>query len=166
MKLISVEDQRFFFCNIKTLNLIPNVLASEEAYQAGCDEAVFHRGDRVTECAHSNVSILKDGVLQTAPLDNLILPGIARKHIIEHCKILGIPVKEEPFTLQELKDADEIIVSNSGCLCGSANLLDGQPVGGKASELLQKLQNSLTEQLIKETTPPVSQLYDTSNLNK
>lgn len=62
IRLITVEDTRFFHCNIKTLNLIPNVMASQKAKEEGCQEAVFHRGDRVTECAHSNCHILKGGV--------------------------------------------------------------------------------------------------------
>ena len=68
-KLISMEDIRFKLCNIKTLNLIPSVLANQRAVERGCDEAVLHRGSRVTECAHSNISMLKDGVLHTAPTD-------------------------------------------------------------------------------------------------
>ena len=79
IKLISTEDTRFFHCNIKTLNLIPSVMAAEKAKKAGADETVFYRpGGRVTECAHSNCHIIKDGKLITAPTDNLILPGIAR----------------------------------------------------------------------------------------
>ena len=80
--LITLEDTRFLHCNIKTLNLLPSVMASERAKELGCDETVFHRGDRVTECAHSNVSIIKDGIFKTAPTDHLILPGIARAHLI------------------------------------------------------------------------------------
>src|SRR5699024_6306872 len=60
-KLISREDTRFLHCNIKTLNLLPNVIASQKANESHCQEVVFHRGDRVTECAHSNILILKDG---------------------------------------------------------------------------------------------------------
>ena len=83
IKLITVEDTRFFHCNIKTLNLIPSVMATQKAKDAGCQEAVFYRpGGRVTERAHSNVHIIKDGKLYTAPTDNLILPGIARAHLI------------------------------------------------------------------------------------
>ena len=60
VRLITTEDTRFFHCNIKTLNLIPSVMAAQKAEEAGCFEAVFYRpGGRVTECAHSNVSILK-----------------------------------------------------------------------------------------------------------
>jgi D-alanine transaminase len=151
IRLVTVEDTRFFHCNIKTLNLIPNVLASEKARLADCQEAVFHRRDRVTECAHSNVHILTRGVLQTAPADNLILAGIARAHIITHCKALGIPVKEEPFTVQEMMDADEVLISSSGTFCLSASHIDGRAVGGKAGELLEKLQDAVMEEVRRTT---------------
>jgi D-alanine transaminase len=149
VKLITAEDIRFFLCHIKTLNLLPNVLASEQAKQAGCDEAVFHRGDRVTECAHSNVHILQDGVFRTAPTDNQILPGIARAHLIAQCKRLGVPVDESPFTLAQLFDADEMVISSSGNLCAAASHLDGRAVGGRAPALLGKLQDALEEEFLK-----------------
>jgi D-alanine transaminase len=142
-KLITVEDTRFLHCNIKTLNLLPNVLASERAKEAGCDEVVFHRGERVTECAHSNVHILKNGVFRTAPTDNLILPGVARAHLIACCRALGIGVEEKPFTVTELMGADEVIVSSSSVFCASASHIDGQTVGGKAPELLRKMRDYL-----------------------
>jgi D-alanine transaminase len=140
--LITEEDKRFLFCHIKTLNLLPNVLASEKAKQAGAYEAVFHRGGRVTECAHSNVHILKDGVFRTAPADNLILPGIGRAHLIRLCGALGIPVDERPFTVGEMMEADEIIISSAGKLCTAASHIDGKAAGGKAPALLRRLQDA------------------------
>ena len=61
--------------------------------------------------------ILKDGVLKTAPCDNLILPGITRAHRIAQCKEMGIPVVEEPFTLDELMAADEVFFTSASALC-------------------------------------------------
>ena len=151
VKLITMEDTRFLHCNIKTLNLIPSVIASEKAKQAGCDETVFHRGDRVTECAHSNVHIIKDGVFITAPTDNLILPGIARAHLIKACRKLGIPVSETPFTVAELMDADEIIISSAGSLCLAADEIDGKKAGGRAPELLRRLQDEVLREFMEET---------------
>ena len=151
LKLITVEDTRFFHCNIKTLNLLPNVMASQKAVAAGCDEVVLHRGDIVTECAHSNVSILKDGVFKTHPTDHFILPGITRMHLIQECKKLLIPVDETPFTLEELFDADEIIVSSTSKLCSAACELDGKPVGGKDTALLRKLQESYYKRYLETT---------------
>lgn len=138
-KLITAEDKRFYYCNIKTLNLLPNVLYNQQAHDAGVGETVLHRNGRVTECSHSNISFLKDGVFKTAPLDNLILPGITRKHLIALCGQEGIPVVEEEYYLEELFEADEIIVSSSSNLCSNVSEIDGKPVGGKDPATLAKL---------------------------
>lgn len=151
VSLITMEDTRFFHCNIKTLNLIPSVIASQRAKEAGAFETVFHRNGRVTECAHSNVHIIKDGVFKTAPLDNLILPGITRAHLIRTCNKLGIPVKEEAFNLEELFDADEIIVSSAGALCVGAKELDGKNVGGRANDLYEAIKKEMLDEFYRET---------------
>ncbi|MBQ3490566.1 MAG: aminotransferase class IV [Clostridia bacterium] len=151
INLISLEDKRFLYCNAKTLNLIPAVLYSTEAENGGYDEAVLHRNGRVTGCAHSNISTLKNGVLQTAPADEYILAGIGRAHLIRKCKSFGIPVKEEPFSLDEMMEADEIIVTSAGSLCIAAGTVDGKAVGGKAPELLKRLQDSLMEDYFRAT---------------
>ena len=144
--LTSAEDTRFLHCNIKTLNLLPSVMAAEKAKQENCFESVFHRGDIVTECAHSNVSILKDGVLKTHPNDHFILPGVAKAHLIMACKKLQIPVDETPYTLDELRAADEIIVTSSSNFCLVANTFEGKPVGGKAPELVDYIQEVLMKE--------------------
>ena len=152
IKLITVEDTRFFHCNIKTLNLIPSVMATQKAKDAGCQEAVFYRpGGRVTECAHSNVHIIKDGKLYTAPTDNLILPGIARAHLIRMCKKLEIAVSETPYTLDDLFTAEEVLVTSSSNLCLHANEIDGKPVGGKQPELLEKIRKALLDEFTEAT---------------
>ena len=151
IKLITLEDTRFLHCNIKTLNLIPSVMATQKAVEAGCDETVLHRNGRVTECAHSNVHIIKDGIFKTAPTDHLILPGIARAHLIKACKKLGIGVDEHPFTVDEMMAADEIIVTSSGSLCLSAESIDGKSVGGKAPEILKALQDEVLREFYEET---------------
>lgn len=151
IRLITAEDTRFYHCNIKTLNLLVNVMASQKAAEMGCNECVFHRSDRVTECAHSNIHIIKDGVFKTAPTDHLILPGIARAHLIKMCKKHNIPVDEAPFTVEELFNADEILVSSAGSFCLAACEIDGIPCGGKAPEILKTLQDGLTEEFETET---------------
>ena len=151
VKLITMEDTRFLHCNIKTLNLIPAVIASQRAKEKGCTETVFHRSGRVTECAHSNVHIIKDGVFITAPTDNLILPGIARKHIIDACHRLGIEVSETPYTLNDLMSADEVMISSAGSLCIAAEEIDGKKVGGKAPEILKAIQDEVLREFMEET---------------
>ena len=151
VKLITMEDTRFLHCNIKTLNLLPAVMASEKAKQEGCDEVIFHRNGRVTECAHSNVHIIKNGTFITAPTDNLILPGIARRHLIKACKKLGIPVEEREYSIDDVFDADEILISSAGSLGLAAEELDKKSVGGKAPDLLKALQDEVQAEFIRET---------------
>ena len=147
-RCITMEDTRFLHCNIKTINLLPAVIANQRAAEAGCDETIFHRGDRVTECSHSNVHILKDGVLHTAPCDNLILPGIARKHILEICREQGIPVVEEPFTVAELMDADEVFFSSSSALACRVKEIDGKRVGMRDEVTFARIRDAY-QQLVK-----------------
>ncbi|MFT3983250.1 MAG: aminotransferase class IV [Lachnospiraceae bacterium] len=146
MALTTMEDTRFLHCNIKTLNLLPSVMASQKAAEEGCQETVLHRGNIVTECAHSNVSILKGGILQTHPNDHFILPGIAKAHLIKACRELQIPVDETPFTMEELESADEIIVTSSSNFCSAAKTLEGRPVGGKAPKLIEAIQDCLIKE--------------------
>ena len=152
-KLVSTEDIRAKMCNIKTLNLIPNVLAKQKAVEHGCQETVMHRGSRVTECSHSNISILKDGILRTAPTDELILPGITRKYLLELAEDIGIPVDETPFTMTELMNADEVILTGTSMLCMRAISIDDIPVGGKDYARLKLLQDSFAEKFKRETQP-------------
>lgn len=147
MNLITMEDTRFFHNNIKTINLIPAVRYATKAHNQGFDECVLHRGpNRVTECAHSNISILKDGCFITAPTDEYILPGIARKHLIEACHRLNVPVKEIIYSVEELMNADEIIVSSSTNICLRACKVDNQEVGGKDLKLFKKLQDAVFDE--------------------
>ena len=148
-KLITLEDTRFFHCNIKTLNLIPSVIAAQRAREAGCSEAILYRpGGRVTEGAHSNIHILKDGVLRTAPADNLILPGIARAHLLRACRALDIPVLEEPFTLEDLFSADEVLMTISSHPCCRADVIDGRPVGMKDGKNFSRLREYLVQEFL------------------
>lgn len=149
-KAITMEDTRYFHCDIKTINLLPAVMANEKAMEAGCDEAIFHRGERVTECSHSNVHILKNGTLYTAPCDELILPGITRAHILNICRQNGIPVVEEPFTLEEMMEADEIFFSSSSALTCRIGEIDGRKVGCKDEKTFAVIRDGYQSELKKE----------------
>lgn len=151
-KAITVEDTRFFHCNIKTIDLLPNVLASQAAEEAGCEVAIFHRGERVTECAHSNVHIIKDGKMITAPLDNLILPGITRKHIIAICAANGIPVEERPFTVEEMMNADEIFSSSASAITCRITEIDGKAVGGKDEKTFGSIRDAYQAEIRAEAS--------------
>lgn len=150
VRLITREDTRFYHCNAKTVNLIPACMGANAAKLLGADECVFHRGDEVTECAHSNVHIIKDGCFITHPADEKILNGISRLNLLEKCRQLGIPAEERAFTVSELFDADEVIISSCGSFCLQAEEIDSVKVGGKAPELLKSLQDALTKDFYEE----------------
>lgn len=154
VKAITTEDTRFFHCNIKTLNLLPAVMYAEKAKRAGVYETILYRApDRVTECAHANVSIINaEGNFQTAPTDHLILPGIARAHLIKACKALNIGVDENPFTLEQLMNAREVIISSSSAIGLRCIEIDGKPVGGKDAEKLKAIQNWVLDEFNNETS--------------
>lgn len=69
------------------------------------------------------------------------MPGIARHHLILACRALGVPVEERPFTMDELRAADEVLVTSSSNFCLVAGTLDGEPVGGGAPETVKALQD-------------------------
>ena len=146
---ITKPDTRFEHCNIKTINLLPSVMAYQDAKDAGVFETILHRGDIVTECAHSNVSILKDGVFYSHPNDQFILRGIGKTHLIQACYRCGVPVIERPFTLEELFNADEIIITASSTFCQSVSLIDGVTVGGKDPKTLNVIGSEALQEYLK-----------------
>ena len=154
-RLISLEDKRFYYCNIKTLNLIPNVMCHDLVDRSGYDENVFYREGfgqkRVTEGAHSNILMIKDGVLTAPPADNLILPGVTLKHLFKLAPELGIRTARTPFTLEELAAADEIIVSSSGDLMWRGVELDGKPAGCKDPDTFFRLADAYRAYYEEET---------------
>jgi D-alanine transaminase len=151
LRVITREDTRALHCNIKSLNLLPSVLATQACTDAGVDECILHRGDIVTECAHSNVSILKNGTLITHPADNHILAGTGRAHLMDACRHFEIPVVEKEYTLDELKAADEVILTSASALCMRIVEVDGTSVGQKAPHTLKALQDYLLADFMAET---------------
>ena len=151
MRCISMADTRFQHCNVKSLNLLPNVLATQAATQAGMDECILHRGDVVTECAHSNLSILKNGTLITHPANEWIYAGTGRAHLMAECARQGIPVVERTYTVAELWEADEILVTSASALCVPVVELDGTPIGGKAADTVRALQDALLNEYLEAT---------------
>ena len=151
-RCITLEDTRFHHCNIKTLNLLPNVLATQATVEAGVDECILHRNGIVTECAHSNLSILKNGVLITHPADQWILAGTGRAHLIALCKERGMSVEERTYTLEELREADEVLITSASALCLRVLELDGSPIGGKDGKTVKLLQDALLKEFMDKTT--------------
>lgn len=149
--LLSMEDLRFSYCNIKTTNLLPNVFAAQRATASGATEALQHRGDRLTEAAHSSILIIKDGTVIMPPLDEYILPSITRAVIKQICEDNCINTETRIITVDEVFDADEIILCSTTKNIIYVFEIDGKPVGGKDRELAIKLQELFLDKIYAET---------------
>jgi len=124
----------------KTTNYLECVLARREAKLAGCDEAVMlNTVGRVAEAAASNIFLVTDGRLVTPPPQEGLLPGITRADVMELARAEGVEVIERPVRPEELREADEVFLTNSVLeVCGLAEL-DGEAVGGGARDLTTRL---------------------------
>ncbi|MBY7663812.1 MULTISPECIES: D-amino-acid transaminase [Staphylococcus] len=139
--VVTTEDIRWLRCDIKSLNLLGNVLAKEYATKYNAEEAIQHRGDIVTEGASSNVYAIKDGVVHTHPANNFILNGITRRVIQWVCEDENIEFNEAPFTVDFLKSADEVIISSTSVEVMPVVLIDGESVAdGKVGPITRTLQ--------------------------
>ena len=151
MRCITREDTRFQHCNVKSLNLLPNILAKQAAEEAGADECILHRGEIVTECSHSNLFILKNGQLITHPANAKIYAGTGRAHLIEAAKTFNVPTCEKEYTIQELYNADEVLITSASALCMRVVEIDGTHVGGKASYTVKMFQDALLKDYLEKT---------------
>lgn len=141
-----VEDKRWLRCDIKSISLLGNIMALDEAQQKGYDEAVLVRDGIVTEASASNLWMVKDEVLYTHPDGNLVLPGIAKIKIRELVKALGIELKEEAFTEKELLAADECFKTSSVAEIMPIIEIDNQTIGdGTPGKVTKKLLNAYIE---------------------
>lgn len=148
VKACFVEDIRWLRCDIKSLNLLGNVLAKQEAVSKDCYEAIQHRGEVITEGSSSNIYGIKDGVLYTHPVSNLILNGITRKVILDCCEEVGLPVVEEAFTKAQALEMDEIIMSSTNAEVMPIVSVDEKSIGnGTRGEWTQKLQQAFEKKI-------------------
>lgn len=145
------EDIRWLRCDIKSISLLGNIMLKHEAHKQNVEEAILHRDGVVTECSSSNVAIVKDGVIYTHPDGNLILPGVTKKVWLECAEELEIPVKQEPFTLEDLKQAEEVFISSTTVEVTPVTAIDGETVGeGKRGEITEKLSEAYKEKIEEE----------------
>ena len=155
-KVIFFPDERQLFCNIKTLNLLGSVMASNATAKVGGYECIMVRDYNckkiVTESAHSNCYAVKDGVIYTAPLGNLILPGITRMVTLKLAKELGIKVVEAFQTPEFFLDADEVFVSAASGLV-PVGQIDDHMVKSAPGPVFKQLYDAYDE-LIQVTCPP------------
>ena len=136
--VITMPDIRWGRVDIKSVALLPNVLAKQAAREAGAREAWLVDGEgRVTEGASSNAWIVaKDGTLITHPLGPDILPGITRAVVIDAIKAQGLGFEERAFTVEEAYDAREAFITSASQIVLPVVSIDGRPVGNGAPGLI------------------------------
>ena len=124
-------DIRWGRCDIKSVALLANILATQAASEQACNESILHRDGRVTEGASSNVFAVLGKTVVTPPKGPEILSGITRDVLLEALRGAKVPVQERRLTLNALRSADEIWLTSSTREVLAVTKLDGEPVGGR-----------------------------------
>ena len=136
--VVTAPDIRWKRVDIKSVALLPNVLAKQAARDRGAREAWLVDGEgKVTEGGSSNAWIITaDGVLITRPLGNDILPGITRSVVMDELKAQGLKVEERAFTVEEAYAAREAFVTSASQIVMPVVTIDGRPIGNGAPGLI------------------------------
>jgi len=146
VKVVLVPDIRWTRCDIKSVALLPNVLASQRAAENGAYEAVFVRDGAVTEGSHTNVCAVVDGRLVTHPRTHHILAGVTRQVVLELCGQLDISVQESPILETRLQDVDEFLLLGTSTEVMPVVRVDGWQVGdGVPGPITRRLQRAFRD---------------------
>jgi len=151
---VTFPDFRWARGDIKSLNLIPSVLAKQHAVDYGATEAIFIRDGAVTEGSHTNVFGVIDGELRTYPESNYILSGITREVTLELAAELGIPVRLMPIFTHELPNLEELFITGTTSDVMPIVALNGLPVGdGRPGRTTMALYEAMVPRLAATATP-------------
>ena len=137
---VTLPDERWLHCDIKSISLLGNVLARQAAVQAGAAECVMLRDGFLTEGSASNIWVARGGRLFGPPKDNLVLEGVRYGLIQELCADTGIELQTRRILREEVEAADELILSSATKEVLAITTLDGRPVGtGRPGPLFARL---------------------------
>jgi D-alanine transaminase len=151
VSVITVEDIRWSRCDIKSLNLLGNVMAKQKAAEAGCYESIQYRELSVTEGSSSNIWIVNGDKIRTHEANQFILNGITRQKIIQLCNENGLEVEENAFSIEDLIDADEVFLSSTTSEVTPITSVNNVPVKeGKVGEVTKKLQGLFVDAIMGE----------------
>lgn len=146
--VITLPDVRWSRCDIKSVNLLPNVLAAQRAAEAGAFEAILVRDGVVTEATRSNVLAVVGGVVRTHPTGPLILPGVTREVVLELASGAGLPVREEELGADELFAAEEVLLTGTTADVTPVVTVDGRALGeGRPGPVGRRLGALLAERI-------------------
>ena len=154
--VITVPDERWLRCDIKSTDLLPNVIAKEKARRAGALEAIMIRdGAYVTEGASTNVFAVKDGTIHTAPEGPRILSGITRSIVLRLAREKGMSIVEDFFTPGFLAGADEVFITSTTLEVVPCVKVDGRPVGdGKPGPVARALASAYSAEVARRIGQP------------
>jgi D-alanine transaminase len=138
-----VDDMRWGRCDIKSVALLPNVLAQEEAMRAGTHEAIFVRDGHVMEGSHTAVMLVRNGKLVAPPNGPEILPSVTREVVLELAAALGIGVELRPVPRPEIDQAEELMILGTSTEVMPVVRVDGRAVrGGRVGPVTRRLQEA------------------------
>lgn len=137
---VTMDDQRWMRCDIKSISLLGNVLAAQHAAENDAVEAIQFRDGFLTEGASSNVWLVSKGTVYGPPKDNRILEGIRYGLLEELCATCNIPLASRPVTRDEVLAADEVLLTSAGREVLAVTSIDGKPVAnGKPGPVFGRL---------------------------
>ena len=149
-------DERWHRCNLKTIGLLPNVMAATEADHAGSTEAILYRDGLISEGSSSNVMASLNGAIITPKFGDFqnILPGAMLDFAIESARAIGIPVECRPLSVDELLQADEVAITSSRRILHSISALDGRsiPGGSVFARVFDRMTASIADAVAGEPT--------------
>jgi D-alanine transaminase len=151
VKLVTIADERWKRCWIKSIALLPNVLAKNEALAAGADEAVFVENGVVSECSSSNIFIVRGDHVLTHPVGSKVLPGVTRAVLIELAPTIGVTIEERAVREADAATADEIFITSTTREISWASNWNGRNIGdGRCGAITLKLHRALRERIERE----------------
>jgi D-alanine transaminase len=150
MTVITLSDDRWARCDIKTTALVPNVLGNQRAKEEGAHEGIYIRDGALTEGTLSNVWAVFEGEVRTPPLSNHILPGIKRQLTLALCREAGIPARETPIFANELRFAEELFITSTPYDVAPIHVIDGRQMPAERP-VTKKIMRLFAEKVARET---------------
>ncbi len=146
-RAILLTDERWGRCNIKSVNLLPNVLAAQKAREAKAIDAILVRDGFALEGTKANLFLVSKGVLRTAPNGPRILPGVTRGAAIEAARKIGLQIEERAFRVEEMYAANEVFLASTTMWTHPLIEVEGRPVGGgKPGPVVRMIREALQEE--------------------
>jgi D-alanine transaminase len=149
VEAMTIEDIRWGRCDIKSVNLLANVLARQQAKHAQVFEAILIKDGQVTEGAVSNVMLVREGTVITAPEGALILSGVTRAVVLQIARQEGLHVREQYCSQAALHAATEVFLTGTTVEVLGVVRIDGKPIGdGKPGPVTQRLATRFLERTL------------------